>query len=100
MASEGLLSLPAGIALALGANIGTCVTRPDDGPRQAHRSSAGGHGACTIQCPRDAAMARFHRDPGGDGDMDLPGQPAVGGHRPGGGGSAAPDRQCQVTLLI
>ncbi len=26
MASEGLLSLPAGIALALGANIGTCVT--------------------------------------------------------------------------
>ncbi len=26
MASEGLLSLPAGIALAMGANIGTCVT--------------------------------------------------------------------------
>ena len=26
MASEGLMSLPAGIALALGANIGTCVT--------------------------------------------------------------------------
>ena len=26
MASEGLLTLPAGIALALGANIGTCVT--------------------------------------------------------------------------
>ena len=26
MASEGLLSLPAGIALALGANIGTCAT--------------------------------------------------------------------------
>ena len=26
MASEGLLSLPAGIALALGANVGTCVT--------------------------------------------------------------------------
>jgi phosphate:Na+ symporter len=26
MASEGLLALPAGIALALGANIGTCVT--------------------------------------------------------------------------
>ena len=26
MASEGLLSLPAGIALALGANIGTCIT--------------------------------------------------------------------------
>ena len=26
MASEGLVTLPAGIALALGANIGTCVT--------------------------------------------------------------------------
>ena len=26
MAAEGLLSLPAGIALALGANIGTCMT--------------------------------------------------------------------------
>ena len=42
MASEGLVTLPAGIALALGANIGTCVTallaaigRPREGQRAA-----------------------------------------------------------------
>jgi phosphate:Na+ symporter len=42
MASQGLLSLPAGIALAFGANVGTCVTAmlaAIDKPREAVRAS-------------------------------------------------------------
>jgi phosphate:Na+ symporter len=43
MASEGLVTLPAGIALALGANIGTCVTAllaSLGKPREAQRAAA------------------------------------------------------------
>jgi phosphate:Na+ symporter len=43
LASEGLVSLPAGIALALGANIGTCVTAlmaAIGKPREAQRAAA------------------------------------------------------------
>jgi len=42
MASQGLISLPAGIALAFGANIGTCVTAllaSIGKPREAHRAA-------------------------------------------------------------
>ncbi|RLJ19393.1 hypothetical protein DJ031_08660 [bacterium endosymbiont of Escarpia laminata] len=100
MASEGLLALPAGITLALGANIGTAATTALMGILSAKSTdaSAGIGSACDIQRSGHPDMASLHLAAGGYGGLDFPIQPGVRGHGSGSGGSTAPDRQRQYAV--
>jgi phosphate:Na+ symporter len=67
MATQGFITLPAGIAMALGANIGTCVTallaaigKSTEAVRAALARSAGSPGSASVR-RRMSATARFER---------------------------------------
>ena len=100
MASEGLLALPAGIALALGANIGTAVTTAFMGilsskSTEATRASVV-HVAFNvlgtlIWLPLIWLLV-------GHGGVDIADQPGTAGDGQGGRGGTAPDRQCQYAV--
>ena len=71
MATQGFITLPAGIALAFGANVGTCVTallasigKPrEGGPRR--------YGSYLVQCGGGISLGGFYRPTGGFCHLDV-----------------------------
>ena len=61
MASQGFITLPAGIALAFGANIGTCVTALLASIGKPREAVARRRGARAVQRRRGADLALLHR---------------------------------------
>jgi len=95
MASEGLLALPAGIALALGANIGTAATTAFMGILSS--KSAGATRAsvvqCGLQCHRHPDLVAGDLATGRPVGVGFTRQPGVTGRSQSGSRSATTDRQ-------